>query len=78
MEKFSLDGVEQTQNEILNYVQNAMKKCNMTSTEMEDYVREAKKHDFTYLMEVSQSYIDMCNQYQDPNLQPEVKVSYLW
>ena len=78
MEKFSLEGVEQTQNEVLAYVQEAMKKCNMSNTEMEDYVKEAKKYDFTHLLEVSQEYIDMCNQYQDISLQPEVKVSYLW
>lgn len=78
VEKFSLDGVEQTQQEILTYVQNAMKKCNMTSSEIEEYVKEAKKYDFPYLLETSQSYLDMCNQYQDPALQPEVKVTYLW
>lgn len=78
MEKFSLEGVEQTQNEILDYVQKAMKKCNMSTTEMEGYVKEAKKYDFTHLLEVSQEYIDMCNQTQDTSLQPEVKVTYLW
>lgn len=78
MEKFSLEKVEQTQNEILDYVQKAMKKCNMSAMEMEAYVKEAKKHDFTHLLQVSQEYIDMCNQQQDVSLQPEVKVSYLW
>lgn len=78
VEKFSLDGVEQTQQEILTYVQEAMKKSNMSSTEIEDYVREAKRYDFTHLVQTSQEYLDMCNQVNDVSLQPEVKVSYLW
>lgn len=78
VEHFSLTNIPQTQNEILAYVQGAMKKCNMSSMEMEEYTREAKKHDFIHLLEVSQEYIDMCNQYQDVSSQPEVKVSYLW
>ena len=78
MDKFSLEGIEQTQNSILEYVQNAMKECKMTNIEIEDYVKEAKKYDFNYLVKTSQEYLDMCNQYKDVSLQPEVKVSYLW
>lgn len=76
--KFSLDGIEQTQQEILTYVQDAMKKSNMSNSEIEEYVKEAKKYDFSYLLQISQEYIDMCNQINDVSSQPEVKVTYLW
>lgn len=59
---FSLSEVEQDQHSILEYVEAAMKEMKMGPTEIAEYQKQAKRYDFTHLLQISQEYIDMMNQ----------------
>lgn len=59
---FSLNEVEQDQHSILEYVEAAMKEMKMGPTEIAEYKKQAKRYDFTHLLQISQEYIDMMNQ----------------
>ena len=75
MEKFTLENVEKDSQAITTYVQDAMKKMNMGSLEISEYMREVKRYDYTHMMNVSQEYIDMLNQMVDN--QNSCKVTYI-
>ena len=76
MEKFSLDKVEKSTQEITKYIQESMKKMGCGTFEIEEYLRQAKKENIDGLITLSNEYIDMLNG-MDPS-QQECKVSYLW
>lgn len=61
MEEFSLNGLT-TAHEIKQYVIAAMKKCKCGSTEMREYQNQVDRYDYTYLLQLSQEYIDMLNE----------------
>lgn len=75
MKKFTLENVEKDSQAITTYVQDAMKKMNMGSLEIAEYMREVKRYDYTHMMHVSQEYIDMLNQMVDS--QNSCKVTYI-
>ena len=75
MDKFSLDNVEKSTQEITKYIQESMKKMGCGTFEIEEYLRQAKKENIDGLITLSNEYIDMLNG-MDPS-QQECKVSYL-
>ena len=76
MDKFSLDKVERSTQEITKYIQESMKKMGCGTFEIEEYLRQAKKENIDGLITLSNEYIDMLNA-MDPS-QQECKVTYLW
>ena len=64
-EIYSLDGVEQSVQEISEYVIGLLKKNKLSNSDIESYLDEIKNLDISGVM-------------NDSTKQPEVKVSYLW
>ena len=77
-EIYSLDGVEQSVQEISEYVIGLLKKNKLSNSDIESYLDEIKNLDISGVITVSQEYLDMLNTMNDSTKQPEVKVSYLW
>ena len=73
---YSLNGLEQTTHDIINYIVESMKQCGLGTIEIEEYKKQAKKEDLPGLLTLSQEYVDMLNN-MDPRNQ-ECKVTYLW
>lgn len=59
---FKLDAVPQDAHSIVNYVKQCMRECKLGTTEIKEYEKQARRYDFSYLLQVSQEYIDMLNQ----------------
>ena len=73
---YSLDNVEHTSQDIINYITESMKKVGCGTIEIEEYKKQARKEDINGLISLSQEYVEMLNN-MDPRNQ-ECKVSYLW
>lgn len=68
---FTLKGLD-TAHAIKQYVIKAMQKCKCGITEIKEYQRQADMYDYTYLLQISQEYLDMLN-----NMNIPCKVSYV-
>lgn len=46
---------------ILGYTMNAMKRCNFSEAEVDQYKKDAMSGDYNYLLSISADMIDKCN-----------------
>lgn len=71
---YSLDKIDGNAHAIIGYVKACMKEMKLGATEVKEYERQAKRYDYTNLLNVSQEYLDMMNQMKQNN---ECKVTYI-
>lgn len=74
--KYTLKGLT-TQQAIKQYVLNAMTEMKLGQEEIQEYTRQIKRYDFSYLQQVSQEYIDMLNSLEEERKNPTCKVYYV-
>lgn len=61
MKQYSLVGQNGNAYNIMGYVSNAMRQCNFTKAEMDEYIERASSDDYHHLLVVSTEYLDKCN-----------------
>lgn len=59
---------------IKQYVIKAMQKCKCGISEIKEYQNQCNMYDYSYLLQISQEYIDMLNNMEKPI---ECKITYL-
>lgn len=70
---YSLEGLD-TAHAVKQYVIKAMQKNKCGLTEIKEYQKQADMYDYTYLLQISQEYIDMLNEQNEPK---ECKITYM-
>lgn len=63
--KYDLVGIDGNAFNIISYVINAMKECGFSTSDMNDYFKEATSSDYSHLIVISYDMISRCNEIAD-------------
>lgn len=63
--KYDLVGIDGNAFNIISYVMSAMKECGFSTSDRNDYFKEATSSDYSHLIVISDDMISRCNEIAD-------------